>query len=217
VELSETLLLRAVRGARCIAIATGLRVGRGAERGGSLLLPPAPRQEAVRVAGAVLGDPEPVRAPLVRHGGRARRRRYTRALLLTALVPVALTALWWRAGWPGWPAGLSPLLLPLAALVAEDRYRSLGHLLAGRHLVVRQGSLVRRRCVLSLDGIIGWNLHQSFFQRRAGLVTLVATTAAGKQRYEALDLSAPDAVGLADAAGPDLLTPFLVPVRHPAV
>ena len=46
VEISEPLLLRAVRGARCLAITTGLRVGRGAERGGSLLLPPGPRAEA---------------------------------------------------------------------------------------------------------------------------------------------------------------------------
>ena len=46
VEISEPLLLRAVRGARCVAITTGLRVGRGAEHGGSLLLPPAPRAEA---------------------------------------------------------------------------------------------------------------------------------------------------------------------------
>jgi putative membrane protein len=213
VELSETLLLRAVRGARCIAIATGLRVGRGAERGGSLLLPAAPHAEAVRVADAVVGDPAPVSGPLVAHGGRARRRRYTRALLLTALAPAALAALWWRAGWPGWPAGLALLLLPLAALVAEDRYRSLGHLLTARHFAVQQGSLVRRRCVLSREGIIGWNLHQSFFQRRAGLVTLVATTAAGKQRYEALDLPAPEAVRLADEALPDLLTPFLHPAR----
>jgi len=42
IEISEPLLLRAAGGARCIAITTGLRVGRGAERGGSLILPPAP-------------------------------------------------------------------------------------------------------------------------------------------------------------------------------
>ncbi len=38
VEISETLLLRLVRGARCTAITTGLRSGRGAEHGGALLL-----------------------------------------------------------------------------------------------------------------------------------------------------------------------------------
>jgi putative membrane protein len=36
-EVSEPLLLRAVRGARLIAVTTGLRVGRGAQRGGSML------------------------------------------------------------------------------------------------------------------------------------------------------------------------------------
>ena len=54
-EVSEPLLLRMVAGARLIAIATGLRVGRGAERGGSLLVPPAPRAEVLRVAAEVIG------------------------------------------------------------------------------------------------------------------------------------------------------------------
>src|SRR2546429_4944435 len=89
VELSEPLLLRAVRGARCIAVATGLRVGRGAERGGTLLLPPAPRQEAQRVAAAVLHATEPVTIPLTSHGPRAHRRRYTRVLAIWA-VPLAV-------------------------------------------------------------------------------------------------------------------------------
>ena len=75
VELSEPLLLRAVRGARCIAITTGLRVGRGAERGGSLLLPPAPRDEALRVAAAVMGSAAPMTGPLITHGRPATRRR----------------------------------------------------------------------------------------------------------------------------------------------
>ena len=210
VELSEPLPLRLVRGARAIAIATGLRVGRGAERGGSLLLPPAPRTEAVRVAGAVLGGTEPVTAELVRHGPRARLRRYTRALLTAAAVPAVLGLLWWLGGWPSWPA-LVALALPVLALpLAEDRYRSLGHLLSGQHFVAREGSLVRRRNMLTLDGIIGWNLHQSFFQRRAGLITVEATTAAGRQRYAALDVPAERAVRVADAAVPGLLTPFLV-------
>jgi putative membrane protein len=209
VELSETLLLRPIRGARCIAVATGLRVGRGAERGGSLLLPPAPRTEAVRVAGEILADPVPATVALVRHGPRARRRRYTRALLTTGAVPVALGLLWWFAGWPGW-LPLAALVLPVLAVpVAEDRYRNLGHALSGRYLVVREGSLVRRRTMLERDGIIGLNLRQSFFQRRAGVVTVEATTAAGRQGYAAEDVPVEIAVRLADASVPDLLTPFL--------
>ncbi|GAB3888070.1 hypothetical protein GCM10027612_27950 [Microbispora bryophytorum subsp. camponoti] len=54
VEVSEPLLLRAVRGARLSAVTTGLRTAQGSQRGGSMLLPPAPRADAVSVARLVL-------------------------------------------------------------------------------------------------------------------------------------------------------------------
>jgi putative membrane protein len=209
IEVSEPLLLRAVGGARCIAIATGLRVGRGAERGGSLLLPPAPRTEALRVAAAVIRGREPLAAPLLEHGPAARRRRYTRALPLCALLVAAAAALWWWAGLPAWVWLGSLALLPCGALLAADRYRGLGHAVVGGRLVSATGSLVRRRHVLSCEGIIGWNLRQSFFQRRAGLATLTATTAAGRQAYHVQDVTAAEALRVADQALPGLLTPFL--------
>nr|WP_092885065.1 PH domain-containing protein [Actinopolymorpha cephalotaxi] len=216
VELSEPLSLRLVGGARCIAIATGLRVGRGAERGGSLLLPPAPRKVALRVAGDVFGGPEPYTTPLVPHGPRAVRRRFTRALGLTALLVGVLAVLHQVAGLPSWVWQASLVLLPCAALVAADRARSLGHALRDGVLVCRFGSLVRRRNVLTCDGVLGWNLRQSFFQRRIGLTTLVATTAAGRQQYEIPDVDTAEAVRVADAAVPGLLTPFLVrPAGNP--
>jgi putative membrane protein len=208
-EVSEPLLLRIAGGARLIAIATGLRVGRGAERGGTLLLPPAPRGEAVRVGTAVLGDREPVDGPLTSHGPAARRRRYTRALAGTVIIVAILAAVDWLAGGPAWSWPVALVLLPVAALLARDRYRSLGHALTTGHLVTRQGSVIRRRSALARDGIIGWNVQQSFFQRRAGLVTLTATTAAGKQHYEVLDIDTHEAVRLADEATPGLLDPFL--------
>ena len=209
VELSEPLLLRAVRGARCIAIATGLRVGRGAERGGTLLLPPAPRSEATRVAALVLRGDEPLTVALRAHGAAARRRRYTRALPLCALSVAGFAALWRWAGLPAWAWLASLALLPAGALLAFDRYRGLGHAVAGGHLVCSIGSLVRRRNLLAREGIIGWNLHQSFFQRRAGLVTLTATTAAGRQSYHVQDVESAEALRVAEAALPGLLTPFL--------
>jgi putative membrane protein len=209
VEISEPLLLRAVRGARCIAIATGLRVGRGAERGGTLLLPPAPRSEATRVAALVLRRDVPVTVALRAHGAAARRRRYTRALPLCAVTVTGFAALWRWAGLPAWAWLASLALLPAGALLAFDRYRGLGHAVAGGHLVCSIGSLVRRRNLLAREGIIGWNLHQSFFQRRAGLVTLTATTAAGRQSYRVQDVDAAEALRVAEAALPGLLTPFL--------
>jgi len=210
VELSEPLLLRAVGGARCIAIATGLRVGRGAERGGSLLLPPAPHAEAVRVAAEVLGDPHPLTVELTGHGRRAARRRYLRALEVAAVLPVGLALLWWLAGWPGWAPVVALAVLPVAAALAADRVRSLGHAIAGGHLVVRQGSVVRRRYALARDGIIGWHLRQSIFQRRAGVVTVIATTAAGRQHYSLLDVPVDLSVPVVDEATPGLLEPFLI-------
>nr|WP_179791480.1 PH domain-containing protein [Actinopolymorpha rutila] len=210
VELSEPLSLRLVGGARCIAIATGLRVGRGAERGGSLLLPPAPRKVALRVAGDVFGGVEPYATPLLPHGPKAVRRRFTRALWPTALLVAVLAVLHRVAGLPSWVWQASLVLLPCAALVAVDRARSLGHALRDGVLVCRFGSLVRRRNVLTCDGVLGWNLRQSYFQRRVGLTTLVATTAAGRQHYEIPDVDTSEAVRVADAAVPGLLTPFLV-------
>ncbi|MEU0570522.1 PH domain-containing protein [Nonomuraea sp. NPDC005983] len=215
VEISEPLLLRLVRGARLIAIATGLRVGRGAERGGSLLLPPSPVAEVQRVAGEVYGEPSVVTCALKPHGPAARRRRYTRALAAAALVTAAFLLLWRLAGWPAWTWEAALALFPIGLLLAADRYRSLGHNLLGGNLVVRQGSLVRRRHVLSTDGVIGLIVHESFFQRRAGVATFTATTAAGKQHYEAVDIEAGEAASLADATLPGLLTPFLEP-RPPA-
>lgn len=209
VEISEPLLLRAVGGARLLVVATGLRVGRGAERGGTLLLPPAPADVARHVTAAVLGTGQPLQATLIAHGPAARRRRLVRAvsgwLLLTAVLALA----WWAGPVPLWAvlvaAGLTVLSVPLG----HSRYRNLGHALTPDYLVTRFGSLARRHVLLQRSAVIGWNLRQSIFQRRAGLITLEATTAAGKQGYRCTDLTAETAVRLADAATPGLLRQFL--------
>lgn len=180
----------------------GLRVGRGSERGGTLLLPPGPRAVEVAVEAAVLGTATPGVAELVGRGAAARRRRFVRALWPTCLVVGGL-AVWALAGsLPGWIAIWSVLLLPAAVVVGRDRFASLGHALVvdpedGRGwLVTRYGSLVRRRCVLDTDGVIGVTMRQSVFQRRPGLTSLTVTTAAGRQRYPVTDLTDSVAVEL---------------------
>ncbi|HEX6620245.1 MAG TPA: PH domain-containing protein, partial [Solirubrobacteraceae bacterium] len=208
-EVSEPLLLRMVAGARLIAIATGLRVGRGAERGGSLLVPPAPRAEVERVAAEVIGAAEPMTCPLAAHGPRARTRRYTRALAGWALVTVALAIGRWAIGGPWWLAALALALAPIALLLAADRYRNLGHAVAGTRMVAASGSIIRRRSVLAAEGIIGWNVGRSFFQRRAGLATLTATTAAGHQHYDVQDVEIGEALRVAEELLPGLAEPFL--------
>src|SRR4051794_1214722 len=137
VELAEPLLLRIAGGARCAAIATGLRAGRGAERGGSVLVPPAPRREAARVAADVLGTAEPVTAPLAGHGPRARRRRFTRAL-----VPAAAIA---AAGPPRHPPGRRPGVHAGADPGGRDRRRRSRRHGRGRRARVG-GALAAPRC-----------------------------------------------------------------------
>ena len=72
----------------------------------------------------------------------------------------------------------------------------------------RSGSLDRNRVVLTRNGVIGWKIRQSFFQRRAGVVTLVATTAAGQQHYDLIDLTADRAHELVGELSPELLAQF---------
>ena len=122
----EPLLLRLVGGARLQAIATGLRQ-RGQERGSSLLVPPAPLSAVTDIEAVVLGSAEFGGAALAEHGPAARRRRYSRALGLAALVVVVLVVPPWLANWPIWLGVIALAGLPVAALLARDRYRNLGH------------------------------------------------------------------------------------------
>ncbi len=215
VELAEPLLLRAVHAARLSGITTGLKSRGSADGGSSLLLPPAPLVVARAVATQILRDPAPVEVSLTSHGPAARRRRYLR-VLLPAFVLVAGAGAAIASGAPPWLAVPAMATVPVAAMLAADRYRSLGHAIAGGALVTRHGSLERRRDVLECDGIIGWNLRQTFFQRRAGLATLTATTAAGRQRYAVTDVPLPMALSLGNSALPGLLGDFFAPIPHPA-
>jgi putative membrane protein len=149
-----------------------------------------------------------VEVALTAHGPAARRRRFTRALLAASVLIIAAGVAVWRgaAPWLVWAALVS---VPAAVMLAEDRYRSLGHAIAGSFLVTRAGSLYRRRDVLQCEAIIGWNVRQTFFQRRAGLATLTATTAAGRQRYAVRDVPLVLALPLAHRAVPGLLDDFL--------
>lgn len=209
VVLAEPLPLRAVHAARLTGITTGLTSGNGAGGGSALLLPPAPLEVTREVAAQILRDQAPVEVTLIAHGPAARRRRFLRALMAALVLIVAAGGAIW-SGAPSWLAVPALAGLPVAVILAADRYRSLGHALAGRFLVTRAGSLHRRRDVLECDGIIGWNIRQTFFQRRAGLVTLTATTAAGRQRYAVTDVPRLLALPLADRAVPGLLDDFLV-------
>jgi putative membrane protein len=205
--LAEPLLLRAVGAARLTAVATGLRTGRGAERGGEVLLPPAPRAVVEAVAAQVLDGTPAVTTPLRPHGPAAVRRRLVRAVAPGAMLTLA-AVISWALGAPGWLVLLGLGLALIGVPLGIDRAAALGHARRDGYLVSRSGSLVRRRSVLAEPAVIGWNLRSTYFQRRLGLVTMVATTAAGQQGYRIMDVPAVEALALAEAITPELVIPF---------
>ena len=200
--VQEPLLLRAVGGAELEAIMTG-RLRR------QQVLPQAPRGEVERVMTYLLGSAAQFTAPLRRHGRAAARRRFTRALIpvLVMLLAGAVTAAFVHVPWGWWL--LAPALLLTAAALAWDRYRNLGHAVlaptepgGARWLITRNGSLARDRDCVQSAGIVGWTVRSSFFQRRAGVVTVRAATAAGKGHYDVRDLTDTDAWALVEDVTP---------------
>ncbi|MGV9771085.1 PH domain-containing protein [Streptosporangium sp. NPDC003464] len=206
VEVAEPLPLRWGRGARLNAVATGL-----GEDDSTALLPPAPRAEAHRAAAAVLGeDVSPTLAPLRPHPRVALRRRAVHAVWPPLVLAPLLAGL---AAWLSWVPALlwaaGAALLPAGLLLARDAYRNLGHGLHGPYLVTRYGTARRRTVALRREAIIGWTVGRSPFQRRSGLLTLAATTAAGKGSYKVRDVSVTQGLAFAEEAVPGLLAPFI--------
>ncbi|GAA4977185.1 PH domain-containing protein [Pseudonocardia tropica] len=208
VTVSEPLLVRALGGgAQAGALTVGL-AGEDTDSGGGALGPPVRRAHAHAVAATAARATGPVTdGPLRAHPPRARTRRLVRAVG-PALVPAAALGVlaWFDAA--VWPVVVGVALVMLAVPLALDRYRALGHRLDERYLVARHGSLLRTTTALRRDGVIGWRVRQSLFQRRAGVLTLEATTAAGGGAVQVLDLDPADAVALMAAVTPDAVAPF---------
>ncbi|WP_371934669.1 PH domain-containing protein [Streptomyces sp. KL118A] len=214
VDVVEPLGLRLSGAARVDAVATGLsRRDEEDQAGPSTLLPAAPRRLADEVAAQVLREPvTPTATELAPHPRAARSRRIrwaASAALAPALVLLLLGALLDVRVLTYLGAGTAVVLVPVAVALACDAYRSLGHALDGDYLVVRSGTLRRSTVALRRGGVIGWTVKQSVLQRRAGLVTLSATTAAGAQAYAAYDVGEAAGLEFAERAVPGLLTPFL--------
>nr|WP_221379226.1 PH domain-containing protein [Actinoplanes polyasparticus] len=214
VEVVEPLGNRLAGAARVDVVATGMATGVEQDKAQhSTLLPPAPGALARRVAADVVREPvAPTEAAhLSPHPVAARGRRLSWALggvlagelpliVLGLLVTDVLLHLAWIT---------ATVAVPVAVALALDAYRSLGHGIHGEYLVARSGSVRRSTVALQRRGIIGWTVRQSLFQRRAGLITVRATTAAGSGAYAIRDVAAGAGIDVADAAVPGLLTPFL--------
>ena len=196
--MREPLLVRALRGARLDAVMTGVH-GEGES---SVLLPPCPVDTAKTVLAELIDNEEAVNGPLRSHGPAAARRRWTRALALPALAGVGLAVMSVLVGLPIWAWAIWAGVTVPCALLALDRVRSLGHRVADGWLVAGTGSLERRRDCIACAGIIGWTVRQTLLQRRVGVATLIAATAAGRKHYRVTDVPAELAWSVAADASP---------------
>ncbi|MDL5158092.1 PH domain-containing protein [Actinomycetospora termitidis] len=202
------------RAARVDAVATGLSAAdeqRSDPRG---LLPVAPRAVVERVVAEVLREPvAPTREVTLRaHPVAARRRRVRWALMICLVPAVALAVVAVLVGSTAF-AVLTAVaaVLGLAAGVRLGRlaYRNLGHGLVGDYVVTRHGAPGRRTVALRRGGILTWTLTQTPFQRRAGLVTLWFTTAAGDGRYGVFDVGVDEAMAFAVETLGERFSPYL--------
>lgn len=214
VEVVEPIGNRVVGAARVDAVATGMRETRDQQQSHrKTLLPAAPRALAHRVAAQILAEPvsptESVRLRGHPVGARGRRLRWAvgSGVVLAAvlvLLGVLLTEVLLHIAW------ISALVgLPIAVTLALEAYRNLGHGITGDYIVTRSGAMRRSTAALQRAGIIGWTAKQSIFQRRVGLITITATTAAGNGAYAAYDVDETAGLTFAEQAVPDLFTPFL--------
>ena len=196
--LREPLLVRLFGGARLDAVMTGV-AGAGEA---SQLLPPCPRATAEAVLVDLIERPDVVTGALTPHGPAATRRRWVRALALPVVASVGAGTVALTVGIGVWVWPVLVLLAAFSVFLAVDRSRSLGHRVGGGWLVARAGSMQRRRDCVAAPGIVGWTVRQSWPQRRAGVATLVAATAAGTKRYEVLDVPADAAWTIAATTSP---------------
>ncbi|WP_369255940.1 PH domain-containing protein [Geodermatophilus amargosae] len=189
--LAEGLGMRLVHAARVNALVTGL----GAANRRGQLFPLGPRAEAVRLLGVLVDDP----GPLTPHPPAARRRALVRAVRSGLLVTAAGAALTGLTGfWGVLAAGV--VLTVLGVPLGLGRYAALGHTTGPRSFSVRSGLLVREQAVLQRRAVVGWQVRQTFFQRRAGLATVVACVGAGNGGYAAVDMAAGDVAAFTAAA-----------------
>ncbi|WP_370333497.1 PH domain-containing protein [Mycolicibacterium hippocampi] len=196
--LREPLLVRLFGGARLDAVMTGV-AGAGEA---SQLLPPCPKSTAEAVLTDLIARPDAVSGTVTAHGPAATRRRWTRAMTLPVVVGGGLVTAAATVGVSLWVWPALAVLTAFSVFLAADRSRSLGHRVGGGWLVARAGSLQRRRDCVAAAGIVGWTVRQTLLQRRAGVATLIAATAAGVKRYEVVDVPAELAWSIAATTSP---------------
>ena len=214
-SISEPVLWRWLGVTDTTLITTGLDLWSSSDP--TTILPRGPKPVAQEVSGQVLqSHTNPVLAPLTRHPSSALRRRIWWALVTTALITGALSWMVLTDVIGGAVLWTAAALLPLALAGAVIAYRALGHTIAGDYLVVRSGLLSRSTTALQRTAVSTIAVSESLLQRRLGLRSVSAMTAAGYGAYDAPDVPALHAFEFANDASAGLLEPFLEPIDQGA-
>lgn len=220
-EYSQPLATRFARRVRVAAVTTGagsqrtLQLNLPAARK-RILMPLGPAAKGQRTVQSVLHRQLDL-ADLVIHPVQARNQRLRWAIggaalatLLVLLVlrqyaPDAVAYTWAFAG----------VALVVAVVLALDNYHALGHRVTPDLLISRWGTWQRRTSVIHHSAIVGWVFRQTYFQWRLGLVTMIASTAAGSGGYFLHAIGVKEGVAVAKETTPRLLEPFEREVAAP--
>ncbi|HEV7708296.1 MAG TPA: PH domain-containing protein [Asanoa sp.] len=192
IQIREPQVWRWLGVAETTVITTGVSLW--SATGGATILPRGPVSVARATAAEILGS-DVMSRPLRPAPPAALRRRLVRGTVQAVVATVGWLLLDARLDGPLAAADaiwLFPALLAVTTAGAVLAYRSLGHAVHDGYLVVRAGPLTRATAALRLSAVIGWRVRQSFFQRRLGLATVTAATAAGQGAYTAHDVAASD-------------------------
>lgn len=207
-QISEPVLWRWMGIADTTVVTTGLSMWSMSQP--AAILPRGPAAVARRIATEVLGTGENLfDIPLIEHPQAALRRRLCWANALTAGIALALTGLASMGMLPYATVWVAVALWPCAVGAAVIAYRALGHTIRGPYLVTRSGLLSRATTVLQRHAVSTIVIRESVLQRRLGLCTVSAMTAAGYGGYDTPDLGRREGLNFATQAAPGLLAPFL--------
>ncbi|MGO2847202.1 MAG: PH domain-containing protein [Microbacterium gubbeenense] len=206
-SIGEPLLWRWMGMADTNVITTGLDVWDTEEP--TAILPRGPISVARRTVAEVFGSANPLSSPLARHPRAALRRRLWWATALSWVAPFALAVPAVTGAVAAWVPWAALAVWPVALTGAFIAYRALGHGVSGDHLVVRSGLFSRTTSALRRDAVSTIAIRQSILQRRLGLCTVSAMTAAGWSACEAPDISSRGAVAFAAQAAPGQLDYFV--------
>lgn len=205
--IGEPVLWRWMGMADTNVITTGLSIWSAEQP--TAILPRGPVSVAREAARQALGGQSPLEVSLPRHPRAALRRRLWWSTLI-GLAPAALVLYPALSGAvPIWVLWAVLGVLPISLLGGAIAYQSLGHAISGDYLVVRAGLTSRSTSALRRDAVSTIALRQSVLQKRLGLCSVSAMTAAGWGAYEALDINTEEGVGFAREAAPGLIDEFI--------